>query len=82
MSLLPPKPPVPATTMDEAPLRRIHFRLWQIALSALVVLLTGWFYTFGPLPGITATFLAKHLLVAILAAGLDLHAEGQTPPRA
>jgi hypothetical protein len=59
--------------MDEyPPLRRVHFRLWQIALAAVTVGVTGWCYTFGVLAAIVATCVAKHVLVAILAAGLDL----------
>jgi hypothetical protein len=67
--------------MDEMPpLRRIDFRLWQIGLSALTVVITGWCFTFGPLPGIIAAVIAKHVLVAIIAAGLDLPAEPQRQP--
>jgi hypothetical protein len=59
--------------MDERPsLRRVHFRLWQIAASGVTILVTGWCFTLSPVIGITATFLAKHVLVAILAAGLHL----------
>jgi hypothetical protein len=58
--------------MDELPpLRRIQFRLWQIVLSAATVVITAWCFTLGPLPGIIAAVIAKHVLVAILAAGLD-----------
>jgi hypothetical protein len=66
--------------MDEyPPLRRIHFRLWQISLSSATVLITGWCYTLGPLAAIIATVIAKHVLVAILAAGLDLPDEPEKP---
>jgi hypothetical protein len=66
--------------MDEyPPLRRIHFRLWQISLTSATVLVTGWCYTLGPWAAIIATVVAKHVLVAILAAGLDLPAESETP---
>jgi hypothetical protein len=70
----PLKPPPPAVTLDDrAPLRRIQFRLWQIGWAAAVVLVTGWcYYTLGPWAGITATVIAKHVLVAIIAAGLEL----------
>jgi hypothetical protein len=74
--LAPPTgPPPPVLTGDSLPLRRIHFRLWQIGLSGTIVLVTCWCFTLGPAVGITATFLAKHILVAILAAGLDLPEE-------
>ena len=68
----PPGPPTLPATMDDNPLYRVHFRLWQISLSAITVLVSGYFWTLGPLPGLTASFLGKHVLVAILAAGLDL----------
>ncbi len=68
----PPKPPALLGTLDHDPLYRVHFRLWQISLSAVVVLATGWFWTLGPAAGLTAAFLAKHVLVAIIAAGLNL----------
>ena len=73
--MLPPplKLPPHTATMDEfPPLRQVHFRLWQIGLVGMIVLVTGWCFTLGPFPGIVATVVAKHVLVAILAAGLDL----------
>ncbi len=69
---LPPLESRPLRMDESPPLRRIHFRLWQIGLSSVTVLITGWCYTLGPLAGITATLIAKHVLVAIIAAGLDL----------
>ena len=54
----------------DSPAQRVHFRLWQIVMSALTVLATIWFFTLNPIAGIVASFLAKHVLVAILAAGL------------
>jgi hypothetical protein len=69
---LPPLAPPPQTMDEYPPLRRIRFRLWQIGLSATTVLLAAWCYTLGPLAAIVATCIAKHVLVAILAAGLDL----------
>ena len=65
-------PLTPPTRSDDGPLKRVHFRLWQIALTAITVLLTAWFFTFGPIPGVIALLVAKHVLVAILAMGLHL----------
>lgn len=71
--LTPPRlPPAVSTCRDDDPLRRVHFRLWQISLAAVTVLVTGWFWSLGPAAGLTASFLAKHVLVAILTVGLDL----------
>ncbi len=73
-------PPTHTATMDEyPPLRRINFRLWQISLSSATVLITAWCYTLGPLAAIIATVVAKHVLVAILASGLNLPDDNKPP---
>ena len=69
-ALAPPRPPVIVTVDDEG-LRRLHFRLWQILMATITVLLTTWFVTFGVIPAIIALMIAKHVLVAILVQGLD-----------
>ena len=69
-TVIPPLPP--PTLSDENPLRRVHFRLWQIVIASVTVILTGWFFTLGAIPGIIALLFAKHVLVAILAMGLHL----------
>jgi hypothetical protein len=69
-TVIPPLPP--PTVSDESPLQRVHFRLWQIVLTAVTIVVTGWFFTLGPIPGIIALLFAKHVLVAILAMGLHL----------
>ena len=68
--LAPPRPPILATIEDDG-LRRLHFRLWQIVMTGLTVLLTTWFITFGAIPAIIALMVAKHVLVAILVRGFD-----------
>jgi hypothetical protein len=65
-------PPRPAALGDDDPLRRVHFRLWQIVITAGTIFLTGWFFTLGAVPGIIAVLFAKHILVAVLAVGLQL----------
>jgi hypothetical protein len=59
-------------------LYRLHFRLWQIMMSAMTVLISGWFVTFGVIPAIVSLMIAKHVLVAILMVGVQPPA---TPPR-
>jgi hypothetical protein len=49
-------------------------RLWQLLLTALTVLITGWFCTLGWVPAILALMVAKHVLVAILVMGLGVDA--------
>ena len=69
-------PPLPPQLGDDelpvfdAPAHDVNFRLWQIGMSAATIVVTGWFFTLNPLAGIIAFFIAKHVLVAILAAGL------------
>lgn len=72
-------PPL-VTVSDDNPLDRVRFRLWQIGLTATTIGITVWFFTLGPIPGILAAVVAKHVLVAILAAGLRLNAPKITPP--
>jgi hypothetical protein len=57
---------------DERPSRRVKVRLLQIALAGATVFATAWCYQMHIALGLTATFLAKHILVAIIAAGLRL----------
>ena len=73
-SVMPPmKPPMALVAhADSDGVRRIKFRLWQIAMAAVTVIITVWFCTFGVLSAIISLIVAKHVLVAILIAGLNL----------
>lgn len=73
----PPRPPAAVALADDDGLRRVHFRIWQWTMSLLTVLGTVWFMTLGPIPGIIAVVVAKHILVAILVAGLGVNATQQ-----
>lgn len=75
-------PPAPALDHAEPPAHSVNFRLWQIAMSAGTVVMAGWFFTLNPVAGIVASFIAKHVLVAILVAGLKAPAETPQPPGA
>ena len=57
---------------DEPPSRRVQRRLLQITVAAATVFATAWCYQLHIALGLTATFLAKHILVAVIAAGLRL----------
>lgn len=70
-------PPEASDIAEENPLRRVNFRLWQIGMSAITLLATLWCFTLNPIVGIIAAFIAKHVLVAILAAGLTRPQENQ-----
>ena len=65
------KPPSVGYT-DSDGLRRIRVRLWQIFMSAVTLVISGWFCTMGVFPAIITLLVAKHVLVAILMVGLDL----------
>ena len=43
-------------------------------MTALTVLITGWFVSMGPIPAVLALLVAKHVLVAILVMGLGVDA--------
>jgi len=68
--IAPPFPPV--DLRDESPLQRVQRGLMHVALALLVIFATAWCYQVHIALGLTVTFLAKHILVAILAAGLRL----------
>lgn len=75
----PPQQPNQVVVHDDGS-RRIYFRLWQVMLTLITVLVTAWFCTLmnwssplGALPGLVALMIAKHVLVAILMQGTDYH---------
>jgi hypothetical protein len=68
----PPRLPATVALADGDGLQRAHFRIWQWGMSLITVLITVWFMTLGPIPGIIAVVVAKHVLVAILVAGLGM----------
>ena len=65
-------PPISSQVSAEhdRPRSRINFRVQQVFLCILTVGVTCWLWRINPIVGIAATFLAKHILVAILASGL------------
>ena len=66
-----PPPKTPVIALDEKPGGRMHLRMKQLFYTAITVFLTAWFCTMGVIPAILALVVAKHVLVAILAMGLD-----------
>jgi hypothetical protein len=77
IQMAPPPAPPRVTVGDGDGLHRLHFRLWQIMVTAITLLLTGWSFTLGPIPGIIAVMVAKHVLVAVLVMGMDFDARHQ-----
>jgi hypothetical protein len=72
--LAPPREPPHIGVADHDGLRRLDFRMWQLLVTAVTVLLTGWCFTLGPIPAIIALMVAKHVLVAVLVMGMDFEA--------
>ncbi|MEI7684795.1 MAG: hypothetical protein WCL32_07185 [Planctomycetota bacterium] len=66
------EPPVPPTSAaQEPPNARVHFRVQQIGICVLALGATAWLWSIHALAGIVAAIIAKHVLVAVLAAGLN-----------
>ena len=77
MSLLAPPPAPPRVARgDDDSMGRFRMRLMRIMATAVTVVLTGWFCTFGVIPAIVAVMIAKHVLVAILMMGLGVDDPG------
>ncbi len=56
---------------------RFRLRRWDIAVGTVVA--TAWLVSLGPLPAILGLLVAKHVLVALLVAGID--AQDSRPAR-
>jgi hypothetical protein len=52
---------------------RLQFRIWQVWITTLTILVTAWFVTFGALTAIIALVVAKHVLVAIFLIGMYVY---------
>jgi hypothetical protein len=68
----PPLPPQRDFLAYDDHLHRLRFRQWQILMTTVTVAITCWFMTFGVVSAILSIMIGKHVLVAILAAGLNL----------
>ncbi len=69
----PPLPPRLSLRYDEHR-EHVRVRLWQIWLTLMTTLITTWLCTLGPIPAVLGLVTAKHVLVAILAMGLNVDA--------
>src|SRR5438046_1009702 len=72
MAQLAPPPPPAVTTADDDGMARLQFRIWQVWITLITMLVTAWFMTFGILSAIIALVVAKHVLVAIFLIGMDV----------
>ncbi len=60
------------TDRDESPAARVRTWLRYVVYTAATIFVTGYCFVLHPALGIAMLFLAKHILVAILAAALRL----------
>jgi hypothetical protein len=51
--------------------RRSRRRLVCLDVAVLTILAAAWLFTLGPIPAILGLLVAKHVLVALLMAGLE-----------
>jgi hypothetical protein len=72
--LAPPLPPLRVAIADDDS-TQFWLRHWLLIWPGLTILVTAWFISLGPIPGILALLVAKDILVALLAAGLGLAQE-------
>jgi hypothetical protein len=73
--IIPPEAPPPLVAVgDDDRMKRVHFRIWQILMTAVTILVTGFFVTLGPVMAVLAIMVAKHVLVAILVQGMGVDA--------
>jgi hypothetical protein len=70
--IAPPQAPPLVSHDDGDGLKRVHLRIWQWWTSLLTILVTVWFMSLGPIPGIIAVVTAKHILVAIYVMGIGV----------
>jgi len=69
--LAPPLPPLCVAIADDDR-NRFWFSHWLLVHCGLTILVTAWFISLGPIPGILALVVAKEILVALLVTGLGL----------
>jgi hypothetical protein len=70
--MAPPQPPVRIALDDSDGPNRVYFRLQQVLITLVTLLVTAWVCTFGWIPAIIALMIAKHVLVAVLVMGLGV----------
>jgi len=73
LSTAPPLPPVRVAVADPGE-SNIRARLWVLSTTFFSLLVTAWCCSLGPIAAIIALVAEKHVLVALLAAWIDITA--------
>ena len=78
----PPAPPLPPiVAVDDFDRRRFRMRSVKLTAAFVTVVLSGWLFTFGMLPGVLGLLVAKHMLIAIYLVGSGIHDPRMLPPQ-
>ena len=72
MNAIAPPPSPPLLAIHDGGPDRLRLRLKQLSWTTATIGTTAWLCTYGPIPGILAIAVAKHILVAILVMGVGL----------
>ncbi|GIW79996.1 MAG: hypothetical protein KatS3mg105_1803 [Gemmatales bacterium] len=75
----PPRKPPQIAVHDDGGLHRLERKLQILCLTAMTVFGSVWLLTYGYVPGMVGLVVAKHVLVAILAMGLGLDEDFDSP---
>jgi hypothetical protein len=80
MPVLAPPPRPPVVAVDDFDRRRFRVRLVKWVATFITVLITGWLFTLGWIPGILGLIVAKHVIIAIFLMGSGIHDPRLMPP--
>jgi hypothetical protein len=78
----PPAPPAPPIiAVDDYDRRRFRVRMVKLTATFITILISGWLFTLGMVPGILGLIVAKHILIAIYLMGSGIHDPRLLPPQ-
>jgi hypothetical protein len=81
MAVLAPPPAPPIVDLDDYDRRRFRMRMVKLTTTFVTVLIAGWLFTLGWVPGILGLIVAKHVLIAIYLMGSGIHDQRLLPPQ-
>ena len=81
MAVLAPPPAPPIIAQDDFDRRRFRVRMVKLTGTFITILVSGWLFTLGWVPGILGLIVAKHILIAIYLMGSGIHDPRLMPPQ-